>query len=155
LLKEPNPVEVAEYDTRHGLTEEAACSWWVPYTLWKRNAIILAVNKRYWKRTHKCGIRVPKSIQEAYAMDEENGVHCWAESIQREMNNVRVAFKILKDGIEIPPGYQFMKCHLIFDMKFDGFKFKSRMVAGGHMVETPPFLTYALVVSRNTVRLHC
>jgi hypothetical protein len=33
------------------------------------------------------------------------------------------------------------------------FKFKSRMVAGGHMVEAPPFLTYASVVSRDTVRI--
>ena len=45
-----------------------------------------------------------------------------------------------------------MKCHLVFDVKFDGFRFKSRMVAGGHMVDTPPFLTYASVVSRETVR---
>jgi hypothetical protein len=93
------------------------------------------------------------NIQEAYAIEEENGDHRWAESIQREMNNMRVAIKSLKDGIEIPPGYQFMKCHLIFDIKFDGFKFKSRMVAGGHMAETPPFLTYAWVVSRDTVRI--
>jgi hypothetical protein len=90
---------VAEYVTSHGLIEEPAFSWWVPNTLMKRNAIISAVNKRYWKRTHKYGIRVPKSIQEAYAIDEENGDHRWAESIQREMNNVRVAFKILEDGM--------------------------------------------------------
>jgi hypothetical protein len=54
----------------------------------------------------------------------------------RRQKNVRVAFKILEDDSETPPGYQFMKCHLIFDVKFDGFKFKSRMVAGGHKVET-------------------
>jgi hypothetical protein len=69
------------------------------------------------------------------------------------MSNVRVAFRILDDEQVIPPGYQYMDCHLVFDVKFDGFKFKARMVAGGHMVETPPFLTYASVVSRETVRI--
>jgi hypothetical protein len=46
-----------------------------------------------------------------------------------------------------------MVCHLVYDVKFDGFKFKSRMVAGGHMVDTPSFLTSASVVSRETVRI--
>jgi hypothetical protein len=152
-LKESNPVEVAEYAIAHGLAEEPAFRWWVPYTLKKRDAIISAVNKRYAKRTHKYGIRVPKSVEEAFAIDKDNGDNRWAESIQKEMNNVRVAFNILEEGKEVPPGYQYMKCHLVFDVKFDGFKFKSRMVAGGHMVDTPPFLTYASVVSRDSVRI--
>jgi Reverse transcriptase (RNA-dependent DNA polymerase) len=152
-LKESNPVEVAEYAIAHGLVEEPAFRWWVPYTLKKRDAIISAVNKRYAKRTHKYGIRVPKSVEEAFAIDKDNGDNRWAESIQKEMNNVRVAFNILEEGKEVPPGYQYMKCHLVFDVKFDGFKFKSRMVAGGHMVDTPPFLTYASVVSRDSVRI--
>ncbi|KAG7370183.1 reverse transcriptase RNA-dependent DNA polymerase [Nitzschia inconspicua] len=152
-LKESNPVEVAEYAVAHNLTEEPAFKWWVPFTLRKRDAIISAVNNRYWKRTHKFGIRVPKSVKEAYEIDRENGDNRWAESIQKEMNDVRVAFHILDDGQTVPPGYQFMKCHLVFDIKFDGFRFKTRMVAGGHMVETPAFLTYASVVSRETVRI--
>ena len=152
-LKESNPVEVAEYAIAHGLDDEAAFRWWVPFTLKKRDAIISAVNKRYWKRTHKYGIRVPKSVEEAFAIDKENGDDRWAKSIQKEMNNVKVAFHILEDGVAIPPGYQFMECHIVFDIKFDGFTFKSRMVAGGHMVDTPSFLTYASVVSRETVRI--
>ena len=153
LLKESNPVEVAEYAKAHDLVKEPAFSWWVPYTLKKRDAIISAVNKRYWKRTHKYGIRVPKSVEEAYDIDKENGDDRWAKSIQKEMNNVKVAFHILDDDRPIPVGYQYMDCHLVFDIKFDGFTFKSRMVAGGHMVDTPSFLTYASVVSRDTVRI--
>jgi hypothetical protein len=152
-LKESNPVEIAEYAVAHELSDEPAFSWWVPYTLKKRDAIISAVNKRYWKRTHKYGIRVPKSVAEAYEIDKENGDDRWAQSIQKEMNAVRVAFHILEDGVDPPPGYQYMDCHLVFDVKFDGFRFKSRMVAGGHMVDAPSFLTYASVVSRETVRI--
>jgi hypothetical protein len=104
-------------------------------------------------RTASSAVRSSKAVKEAFSIDKENGDHRWAESIQKEMNNVRVAFRILEDGEEVPPTYQFMKCHLVFDIKFDGFRFKSRMVAGGHMIDTPPFLTYASVVSRETVRI--
>jgi hypothetical protein len=152
-LKESIPVEVAEYAIAHRLEEEPAFKWWVASTLKKRDSIISAVTKRSWTPTHKYGIRLPRSVKEAFDIDRDNGDNRWAESIQKEMNNVRVAFHILEEGQKIPPGYQFMKCHLIFDVKFDGFKFKSRMVAGGHMVDTPPFLTYASVVSRETVRI--
>ncbi|KAG7369941.1 hypothetical protein IV203_027687 [Nitzschia inconspicua] len=65
-LKESNPVEVAEYAVAHNLTEEPAFNWWVPYTLKKRDAIVSAVNNRYWKRTHKYGIRIPKTVKEAF-----------------------------------------------------------------------------------------
>ncbi len=146
-------MEVAEYAVAHELMEQPAFAWWVPQALRRRDAIISAVNKRSLKPSHKYGIRVPRTVQEAFDIDRENGDSRWAESIQKEMNNVRVAFRILEEGESIPPGYQFMKCHLVFDVKFDGFRFKSRMVAGGHMVDTPPFLTYASVVSRETVRI--
>jgi hypothetical protein len=50
-LKESNPVEIAEYAVAHELSDEPAFSWWVPFTLKKRDTIISAVSKRYWKRT--------------------------------------------------------------------------------------------------------
>jgi hypothetical protein len=61
-----------------------------------------------------------------------------AQKVGSFVSNVKVAFRILHDEQVIPPGYQYMDCHLVFDVKFDGFKFKARMVAGGHMVEPPP-----------------
>jgi hypothetical protein len=42
-IKESNPVEIAEYAVAHELSDEPAFSWWVPYTLKKRGAIISAV----------------------------------------------------------------------------------------------------------------
>ena len=46
VLKESNPVEVAEYISSRKLAGEAAFAWWVPYTLRKRDRIISAVNSR-------------------------------------------------------------------------------------------------------------
>ena len=46
LLKEFNPIEVAEFATARGINEEPAFSWWIPYTLRRRDRIISADNKR-------------------------------------------------------------------------------------------------------------
>ena len=70
------------------------------------------------------------------------------------MANVRVAFEELEgDKSQLPPGYQEFGCHMIFDIKMgENFRRKARMVAGGHTTETPAALTYASVVSRDSVR---
>ena len=42
---------------------------------------------------------------------------------------------------------------MIFDVKMEDFRRKSRLVAGGHMTDTPENITYASVVSRESVSL--
>mmetsp|Transcript_37601 Transcript_37601/g.53010 ORF Transcript_37601/g.53010 Transcript_37601/m.53010 type:complete len:1380 (-) Transcript_37601:246-4385(-) len=152
-VKESNPVQLAEYAVANGLEDEPAFAWWVPYTLRKRDRIIASVNKRYHKRTHKFGIRVPKTVEEAIQIDLENGNTLWQDAIAKEMKNVRVAFDIKAEGASAPVGFQEIKCHMIFDVKMENFRRKARLVAGGHMTETPATLTYASVVSRESVRI--
>ena len=41
-------------------------------TLKKRTAIIQKVKSKYWQRTHKYGIKVPKTMAEAKIIDSEN-----------------------------------------------------------------------------------
>ena len=53
------------------------------YTLKIRELIISAVNKRYLKRTHKFGIRLPKLVREAYDIDWENGDTLWTYGIAK------------------------------------------------------------------------
>ena len=50
-----------------------------------------------------------------------------------------------------PSDYQFMKCHMIFDVKMDDFCINAWLVAGGHMAKVPATLTYASIVSLETV----
>lgn len=153
VLKEQIPVEIAEYATLHGIASEPAFRWWVPWTLKKRDAIISAVSKRYHKRTHKFGIAIPKTLDEAIDLDKENKDTKWQDAMAKEMKNVMVAFKMIGKDTPSPPGYQQIRCHLIFDIKMDNFARKARMVAGGHTTETPSSLTYASVVSRDSVRI--
>jgi hypothetical protein len=69
------------------------------------------------------------------------------------MKNVRIAFKILNGEEPVPPAYQEIRCHMIFDVKMEDFRRKARFVAGGHTTDTPHAMTYASVVSRESVRI--
>ena len=70
------------------------------------------------------------------------------------MTAVRVLFKTLNEGDQPPPGYQYMKCHMIFDIKLDGFRRKARLLGEGCMVkDKPSIVTYVSFVSRETVRI--
>ena len=67
--------------------------------------------------------------------------------------NVSVVFKVMSDNEEVLYGYQFVKCHVIFDVKMEDFRRKARLVTGGHMIKAPAAVIYASVVSRETVRI--
>ena len=155
-FKESHPVKTAEYAVAQGLEQEPAFNWWVPHVLKKHERIISLVRQRearYLKRNKKFGIAVPRTAKEAYDADAQNGNTFWADAISKEMQNVKVAFKMLDEGELVPRDHQFVRCHLIFDVKMEDFRRKARFVAGGHMTKAPATLTYASVVSRETVRI--
>jgi len=150
ILKDSNPLEVAEYVETQGLSHEPAFAWWVKDALRRKKRTIQKVKTRYWQRTHKFGIRLPKSVAEALKLDEENGNNLWHDAIQKEMKNVQAAFKFLNDDDPIPIGYKQIPCHIIFDIKMD-FSRKARFVAGGHKTDPPSTITYSSVVSRDSI----
>ena len=43
-------------------------------------------------------MEVPKSITQAYAMDEKNGDTLWADTITKEMKDMSPAFRRLDSG---------------------------------------------------------
>ena len=73
-VKESNPIKVAEYAVAQDIDQEPAFTWWVPHTLRKRNRMIVAVNMRYHKTTHKFGLRVPKNVAKCEA--RKTGTRC-------------------------------------------------------------------------------
>ena len=154
-LKESYPIQTAEYAFEALISEEPAFAWWVHHVMKKREKIISRVKSKYWTRTHKFGIRVPKTVREALEIDRQEKNNLWHEAIMKEMKNVRVAFEIFEGKEEdIPKGYQHVDCHMIFDIKFaENFRRKARMVGGGHQTATPAALTYSSVVSRDSVRI--
>jgi hypothetical protein len=151
-LKESNPVQVAEFAVLNKIADEPAFAWWIKDVLRRRDRIISKVKTRYWKKTHKYGFELPKTVAQALAIDKATGTDFWAKAIAKEMKNVRPAFKVMDDGAKKPVGYKEIKCHMIFDVKMD-FTRKARFVAGGHMTDPPSSITYSSVVSRESVRI--
>ena len=152
-LKEAYPVETAEYAVANKIGSEPAFDWCVPYTIRRCNQIIASINSRYYKMMHKFGIELPKTIQQALDIDKRTGTTYWYDAIQKEMCNVKVASNILDDGENVPIGYQFVKCHMVFDVKMGTLQHKVQLVAGGHMTDPPASQTFASVVSHKSVRI--
>jgi hypothetical protein len=151
-MKESYMVQTAEYAVQNRLHEEPAFAWWVPTVIKKRETILSKVKSKYWQKTHKYGIEIPKNIKQAKELDAKNGNTLWWDSICDEMANVRVAFEVSEDGI--PPGYTKIDCHMIFDVKLgENYRRKARLVAGGHKTGVPTSITYSSVVSRDSVRI--
>ena len=150
-VKEAYPVQLAEYAVMAKIHQKPQFAWWVPYVIKKRAAIIKKVKSKYWDRTHKYGIRVPRSVQEAREIDAENGNTLWWDAICEEMANVRVAFEEQENA---PASYKKIGVHMIFDVKLgENYRRKARLVADGHRTEAPSSITYSSVVSRDSVRI--
>ena len=107
-LKESNPLEVSEYAVINKLVTEPAFQWWISTTLRQRDRIISILHNRYMKKIQKFDIDLPKTIQEAYQLDKNNGNKKWDIAITKEMNNIRIAFDILDTEDNTPIGYQKM-----------------------------------------------
>ena len=153
-VKDSYPIQMAEYAKMNGIAEEPAFVWWVDFVLNRRKRSLAKIKSKYWVRTHKYGIRVPKTVREALEIDAENGNTLWWEAIMLEMKNVRPAFRQYTGDIKDLVGFQKIRCHMIFDVKLgENFRRKARLVGGGHTTETPSSLTYSSVVSRDSVRI--
>jgi Reverse transcriptase (RNA-dependent DNA polymerase) len=169
-LRISNPVELATYLQANRLAHEPPFNVWAPDLIAQRERIVTAAKKnknKYWQTTHKFGFRMPKSVKEALQIDHDEGNTLWRDAIEKEMRNVRPAFKkwIVPGGVvgdgnpELARskyylvGYQEIKCHMIFDIKVENLVRKARFVAGGHTTETPASMTYSSVVSRDSVRI--
>jgi hypothetical protein len=152
-VKDAEPVRLAEFAVAMGIDKEPAFAWWVPHTLKKRDRIIKRVKKRYFRKHQKYGIEMPKTVARALEIDKETGTTYWADAIKKEMKGVWIAFEILDEKDEDPlVGFTKINCHMVFDIKPD-FSRKARFVAGGHMTEPPAEITFASVVSRESVRI--
>ena len=76
---------------------------------------------------------MPTTVAKALELDKKNDDNHWSDGISSDMNNVRVAFDILPYGQNAPIGHQFLKYHMMFDVKMEDFCRKAQYVAGGHM----------------------
>ena len=76
---------MAEFVCARNIDQEPAFAWWVPYNLHRRDQKIASVNTRVCKASHKYGVEIPRSVSQAYAIDEKNGNTHLRDAINRKM----------------------------------------------------------------------
>jgi hypothetical protein len=151
-LKEAYPVQVVEYIIMaNKILEEPAFAWWAKHVLTKCDHIIRKVKSRYWARTHKYGIVLPKSVEEALRINREMGTDLWQKAIEKEMRAIDCAFEFPEDN-RVLVGYQKIDCHKVFDIKMT-LKWKARYVASGHQTEPMKDIMFASVMLRDSIRI--
>ena len=104
--------------------------------------------------TVKYGAKVPTSIAECKAFDEENGNNRWMEAIKKEISSLLSlnCFEFLELGSKPSPEYKFVHLHMVYDVKSCG-RFKARLVANGAVVSPDSVNAYSSVVKGISVRL--
>ena len=100
------------------------------------------------------GYLVPRNYSQAMQFDEENGNDKWAKSCEVELGQIDDYDTFLDKGKGYKPGpdYKRINVHLVFAVKHDG-RHKARLVAGGHMTDTPIDSVYSSVVSLRGIRM--
>ncbi|KAL7477898.1 hypothetical protein ACHAW6_003681 [Cyclotella cf. meneghiniana] len=81
----------------------------------------------FHKWSHKFGIELPKTVEEAYTIDKATGTTFWHNAIKLEINN-------------------YMQLHMIVDVKIEDFCHKAQHIAGEHMTKALATLTYARIM---------
>lgn len=135
-MRESNLIKTAKFARARGIDDKAAFAFWVPHTLQKRNVVMSLVKSRTRKTTHKHGIELLVSVEDAYRLNKKNGNTFWRDAIKKEMHNVGVAFKILDEDESAPVGWKSVTGHMVFDIQMS-LERKARWVLDGHKTPSP------------------
>jgi len=106
------------------------------------------------KPVHMCGFQVPHNHAEAIELDRMNGNTVWRDAEATELNQIDEHKSFADKGAGFNPGSDFKKIrvHMVHAVKHDG-RHKARLVAGGHLTETPVNSVCSSVVSIRGIRI--
>jgi len=98
----------------------------------------------------KYGIEVPSTFYQARSLDKANTNNLWQNAIDKEVTYQ--AFRTLARGEPPPSHYQKAPLLVVFDIK-SNLRRKTRIVVGGHKVDSANFDSYAPVASLKSFRI--
>ena len=159
-IYDSDPVTVAIYARKHNLLDTKG--WKLPlikkYAKTQQRILRLANQAKLHSFRHKpiymYGFQVPRNYQQALDLDKANGNSKWQDAIEKELTQVDEYETFHDQGTGSYPGkaYKRINVHLVFAVKHDG-RHKARLVAGGHLTETPIDSVYSSVVSLRGIRM--
>ena len=108
------------------------------------------------------GFLIPRNYTEVSEFDKANNNSKWYDATKTELDSIH-SFQVFqkhekaiydkqKKVINAPPGYQKIRVHRDFAVKYDG-RHKGRLVADGHLTPEPVESIYSGVVSLRNLKL--
>ena len=108
------------------------------------------------------GFLIPRNYTELLEFDKANNNSNWYDATKAELDSIhsyevfqkhqKVKYDKQKKVLNAPPGYQKIRVHLIFAVKYDG-RHKARLVADGHLTPETVESIYSGVVSLRNLKL--
>jgi len=155
-----DPVTVAIYAQKHGLLNTSG--WKLPgmKKLAKtQQRIIRRANQAKLhsfrtKPVYMYGFQVPRNHQQAAELDHANGNSLWREAELYELEKIHEYKSFIDKGKGYKPDkdYKKINVHFVYAVKHDG-RHRARLVAGGHLTDTPIDSVYSSVVSLRGIRM--
>ena len=146
------------YAREHGLLEEPGWKQFKKYAK-RTKKLTRLVNqaKLHSFRTapfYQHGYLVPRNHAQAMELDAKNGNTLWADSESLELSQIIEynAFRNLGLHMPGPADHKKITVHFAYAVKHDG-RHKSRLVAGGHLAETPLDSVYSSVATIRGIRM--
>jgi len=98
----------------------------------------------------KYGIQIPQIIRRAIIFDDENKNTKWQDSMTKEIGSLKKldVFEFHPSNHKCPKqqGWSFAPMHMIFEVKREDLRHKSRLVIGGHVIDSSKHSTYSSTV---------
>jgi len=106
------------------------------------------------KPIYMYGILVPRNYEQALELDAENGNTKWQDCTSLELDQIDEYETFIDKGKGYRPGadWKRINVHLVYAVKHDG-RHKARLVAGGHLTDTPIDSVYSSVVPLRGIRM--
>ena len=100
------------------------------------------------------GFLIPRNYTEVLEFDKANNNSKWYDATKAELDSIHSyqGFQKHEKVINTPPGYQKIRDHLSFTVKYDG-RHKARLVVDGHLTPEPVESIYSGLVSLRNLKL--
>jgi hypothetical protein len=126
-LKESYPIEVAEFAVApQGFTMNLL-SYGGYHTYWpSANKLLLLSTNDIINKCTNMELRFLRTMMIVCKSTMKTVANTlWQDAIHLEMAKVQITFQILNDNESIPPTYQQIHCHMVYDMKMEDFRCKA------------------------------
>ena len=166
VIAADDPITCAAYAKEKNLYNLDGWKWF-RHLIKKEKQLTRAIKQSKIKQVRHAkkymfGFLIPRNYTEALEFDTANNNRKWYDATKVELDSIH-SYKVLqkhenaqydkqKKVINAPPGYQKIRVHLIFAVKYDD-RHKARLVADGHLTPEPVESIYSGVGSLRSLKL--